>query len=92
MTDKQRQAYDEWLRSDASDPADVPFAAWTASRKLALEEAEDQIPTSWLDPLLTGGANVVGDPPFGCPDVELLLSALRKRIAAIRQQQEEGNG
>lgn len=43
----------------------------------------EQIPTSWLDNLLTGPDAVVGKPPYNCPDIERLLSALQTRIRAI---------
>ena len=38
------------------------------------------IPTSWLDPLLTGPEAVIGDPPYDCRDIERLLNAIRKRM------------
>ena len=47
----------------------------------------DPIPTSWLDPLLTGPRAVIGTPPYGCPDIERLLNALRIRVrAALRRR------
>jgi hypothetical protein len=39
----------------------------------------DPIPMTWLDPLLTGPDAVIGKPPYGCPDIERLLNALRQR-------------
>ncbi len=39
------------------------------------------VPTNWLDPLLTGPDAVIGKPPYGCPDIERLLRAVRDRIA-----------
>lgn len=39
-------------------------------------------PTSWLDSLLTGPNAVVGKPPFGCPDVERLLRAIKARVTS----------
>jgi hypothetical protein len=38
------------------------------------------IPTSWLDPLLTGPCAVIGMPPYDCRDIERLLNAIRKRM------------
>lgn len=39
------------------------------------------IPTSWLDPMLTGPESVIGMPPYDCLDIERLLNAIRKRFA-----------
>jgi len=41
------------------------------------------IPTTWLDPILTGPDKVVGDPPYTCQDVENILRALRDRITDL---------
>lgn len=41
-------------------------------------------PDSWLDPLLTGPNAVVGKPPFGCPDIERLLAAIKERIVSTQ--------
>lgn len=45
------------------------------------ERCAQLVPTNWLDPLLTGPRAVIGKPPYNCPDIERLLSAL---AAAIR--------
>jgi hypothetical protein len=42
------------------------------------------VPTTWLDPLLTGPDAVIGKPPYGCPDIERLLSAIRSRVEAVQ--------
>ena len=52
-------------------------------KALAMRCAKE-VPTSWLDPLLTGTTKVVGEPPYGCPDIERLLNAIRKRIEAVK--------
>ncbi len=41
------------------------------------------IPTSWLDPLLTGKEAVIGQPPYNCQDIEQLLWAIKKRMESI---------
>lgn len=41
------------------------------------------IPTSWLDPLMTGPTAVIGPPPYGCDDIETLLTAIRCRLEEI---------
>lgn len=40
------------------------------------------IPTSWLDPLLTGPKAVLGDPPYTHRDIERLLNAIRELLSA----------
>ncbi len=40
------------------------------------------VPTNWLDPLLTGPSRVIGNPPYGCRDIEMLLLAIRERVRA----------
>jgi len=40
------------------------------------------VPTNWLDSILTGPKAVVGKPPWGCPDVERILWAVRERVTA----------
>jgi hypothetical protein len=40
-------------------------------------------PTSWLDSLLTGPNAVIGKPPYGCPDIEKLLQAVKQRIESL---------
>jgi hypothetical protein len=51
-------------------------AAFAAIR----EECAKELPTNWLDPLLTGPKAVVGQPPYGCPDIERLCKAIAERI------------
>lgn len=38
------------------------------------------IPNNWLNPLLTGPNKVLGEQPWGCPQIEALLNALRERM------------
>ena len=42
----------------------------------------DLVPSSWLDPLLTGPDKVLHGEPgtWGCPEIETLLNAIRERI------------
>ncbi len=42
------------------------------------------IPTSWLDPLLSG-PNEIAKPPYHCPDIERLLQAIRERVQTIME-------
>lgn len=44
--------------------------------------AVKSIPTSWLDPMLSGPAAVIGLPPYDCEDIERLLEAVRARVRA----------
>ena len=44
------------------------------------------VPTSWLDPLLTGRDAVLkGSGPWDCPDIERLLRAVRERLRAAER-------
>jgi len=45
------------------------------------------IPTSWLDPLLSGKDEVMGPHPWGCPQVERLLNAIKARLVKIAATQ-----
>jgi hypothetical protein len=65
--------------------ADQLTAAHAAGVRAGMLRAAQMVPTSWLDSLLTGKEAVVGTPPFGCPDIERLLSAI---AAAIRSEAE----
>lgn len=40
------------------------------------------IPTSWLDPMLSGPKSVMVPPPWGCQDIERLLHHIRTAIRA----------
>lgn len=40
------------------------------------------IPTTWLDPLLTG-SDAVAKPPYTCTDIERLLDSIRNRVQTI---------
>lgn len=53
-----------------------------ADRKAMVEWAASQIPTNWLDSLLSGPDAVLGPPPWHCPDIERLLAALRSSLNA----------
>jgi hypothetical protein len=41
---------------------------------------EDEVPHTWLDPLLTGPSAVIGNPPYTCEDIERLLNAVKERV------------
>jgi hypothetical protein len=43
----------------------------------------NEIPCSWLDSLLSGPENVLGNMPYGCQQIERLLNAIRKRASAL---------
>jgi hypothetical protein len=55
-------------------------AAFAALR----EECANELPTNWLNPLLTGPKAVVGKPPYGCPDIERLCKAIAERIRTAK--------
>ena len=54
------------------------------------EEILKQIPTNWLDSMLTGSGAVVGKPPYGCPEVEIILNTIRKRIETVLSSRANG--
>lgn len=56
------------------------------SHDALVEALLKEIPTNWLDSLLTGPDAVIGKGPWGCPDIERLLAAIKERQqkAALR--------
>lgn len=46
------------------------------------EACAKEVPTNWLDPLLTGERSVLGPPPWGGNAVERLLRSVQARIRA----------
>jgi hypothetical protein len=71
----------ERIRSEAEST----LAALASGERVVVSRAELEacVPSSWLDPLLTGPNKVIGSHPFDCPDIERLLKAIRARIAAL---------
>lgn len=45
------------------------------------------IPDSWLDSLLTGPDEVMGEHPWGCPTVERLVQAIKERLEKVTYEQ-----
>ncbi len=43
----------------------------------------NSMPTTWLDPLLTGKDAVINKPPYDCQDIERLLLAIKGRMEMI---------
>lgn len=53
-------------------------------KMIDLQQALDAIPTNWLDSLLTGpDAALSKRAPWGCPEIEQLLRAIKARLAAL---------
>lgn len=50
-------------------------------RAAIIEECAKLVPTSWLDPLLTGPRKVIIDSP--CPEIERLLRGVQDRIRGL---------
>lgn len=44
------------------------------------------IPTNWVDSLLTGPNAAIGNQPYGCPDIEALLRAVKARLEKLAIQ------
>ncbi len=70
------------LRKRTMSPEAQERAAARAKEILLAEELIKCVPSSWLDPLLTGPDAVVGPPPWNCLQVESLLNGIRKRMRA----------
>ncbi len=63
--------------------ARIAKAAALDARDNRLRKAlRDAVPSNWLDPLLTGPKAVIGQPPYGCQDIERLLNAVRERVVS----------
>jgi hypothetical protein len=52
-------------------------------RQQIAKELIDCLPTTWLDPMLTGKDAVLGKNPWGCPDIEKLINAIRKKMKVV---------
>lgn len=64
------------LTADGFELCDAIATALAEER----ERAVNAVPATWLDNLLSGPSAVLGKPPWGCPNVERLLSAIKERI------------
>ena len=54
-----------------------------------LENAiEKAFPSNWCDPILTGPAKVLGNYPFGCPDIEKVVQAIKVRVLQAAREYE----
>jgi len=51
-----------------------------------VKKIKETIPSTWLDPLLTGRNKVVKEVPYDCNDIENLFNAIRKQIAELEKQ------
>jgi hypothetical protein len=82
--DFQKDA-DDWAASciDLNAFGEMIALALDAERARVWEEAAKEIPTTWLDPLLTGDRAAVSQHGrFDCQDIERLLNQLRERLRA----------
>jgi len=75
------------LAQCAPEPAGLPTL--DEYRNNLVEECAMCVPTTWLDPLLTGPNAVLGD--FNAPNVEGLLQAIAARIRALSIPSPQGN-
>ena len=81
-------AMNEWLNAQAKE-----MRAIRASRDKLAKAAEGAIPSSWLDPLLSGPTSVLNGNQaghWGCPEVEALLEAIRERVRVALEGAERG--
>lgn len=72
----------EMIESD-----DGEWVRHESARSAALET----IPTTWLDSLLTGAGAVVESPPYGCRDIERILSAVKQRLEKAFDESSPGS-
>jgi hypothetical protein len=74
-----------WCKQAVRDKVSELIAA-ERERLIAL------IPSSWLDSMLSGPNAVVGKPPWGCPDIERVLQAVKEKLRAGSDRRMENNG
>lgn len=55
----------------------------TLVRQQIAKDLIDCLPTTWLDPMLSGKDAVMGKNPWGCPDIEKLINAIRKKMKVV---------
>lgn len=58
------------------------YIACKAERRRLLKIMANAVPRTWLDSMLTGPDAVIGSPPYGCPDIEKVCKAIKKRLDA----------
>jgi hypothetical protein len=68
-------------------------AAIAKARQETWAAAIECVPTNWLDTLLTGPDAVIDEPPYACPEIEVLLRAVitRMRNTEATTRAAEGN-
>ena len=57
-------------------------------RERIVRKCAEQVPTTWLDDLLTGPNAVLkgNGGTWGCPEIEALLKAIKSRILALSNE------
>ena len=73
-----RGVYVKWVTKQILQ---VDKEAHARGREEAIRECAEEVPTNWLDPLLTGPRAVIKDAP--CPEIEALLLGVRKEILSL---------
>ena len=71
--------------------ADQMREAIATARAQALKEAAQEVPTTWLDPMLTG-PDAIGSPPFGGTQIEQLCRRIAGRIRSLAGAEGKKNG
>jgi hypothetical protein len=82
-----RELIDKWVVEydhGAASPASMDRLEYIAEQaaEWMRQKCEKEIPTSWLDPILTG-PNCIKGPPYGGREIEALLSGLALRIRNV---------
>lgn len=73
-------------KHNASLPSPPSLAPQPAQPREVWDEVISLIPTSWLDPLLSGAKSALHGcaGKWGCPDIERLLQGIKARLEAAR--------
>jgi len=66
-------------------------SAITEAKNLAISvvsRCASQVPSNWVDPMLTGETKALTGEAgkWGCPDIESLLNAIRKKIESVADE------
>lgn len=70
------------IRTDDDPTIKTIYTGWADPSAASVGSLADLVPTTWLDPLLTGPDKVLPDGnTYGPQDIERLLRAVKKRIS-----------
>lgn len=78
---------EECVKEERAKPIYGPsvIEALEKARAEALDKAAKEIPSTWLDPLLSGKAKV-SELPWNCPEIQLFCKKLVERICSLKEK------